>query len=457
MKYIKIFCIAFFSLAIHLPKATAQKEMPPKPQAPKDFSLPGKKQIALDNGMRATLVQYGQLPKVTVVLAIKTGSMNERADQVWLSDLLAEMMQQGTQSLNAQQIQRSIAKMGGTLNINSGSYQFLISGTALSENATKLIALMADLAMHPALPENQLSRIKTDLKRELSIRKANPQMVAYEKFSKIVHGNNSPYGRLFSTDEILDSYTINDVKNFYEENVGAQRAVLYVAGAFNESEVNKAIVNSFNSWKPGVKAVYPKDNFQYTPQTTIINRKGAQQTTLYLGIPVPEINSPDYMQLTIANLILGGAFGSRITRNIREDKGYTYSPYSTINNVPGESVWFEQADITSEHTLDAIKEIKKEILKLSETPPSKEELAGIQRSEAGRFVLRNSSPQSIINQLNFMDHFGLEDSYLTDRVKHIYAVTPEEVTFVIKKYLTPDKLSLVMVGDEEQIKAQEKK
>ena len=175
-----------------------------------------------------------------------------------------------------------------------------------------------------------------------------------------------------------------------------------------------------------------------------------------MGLPVIDPKNPDYMKLTIANSLLGGPFGSRITRNIREDKGYTYSPFSTINNMPGISVWYEDADITSEHTIDAISEIKKEILRLADTIPSQQEMLGIQRNEAGLYILKNSSPDNIIGQLNFMDHFGLSDSYLSDMVKNIYAVTPEEVSAMVKKYIDPDKMSLVMVGDEEQIKAQDK-
>lgn len=457
MNYLKICCIGFFSILCYVPQAHAQKETPPKPQPPKDFTLAEKRQIGLSNGMRATLVRFGQVPKVTVVLSIKTGAMNEDADQVWLSRLVAQMMQQGTSSLNAQQFERSVAEMGGSIGVSAGTYQFNISGTALSEHVTSLIKLISDLAMSPALPESQIDRLKNDLKRNLAVQKEEPQTIAHARFARILYGDNSPYGRLFPTEEMLNHYTINDVKRFYDKNLGAARAALYVAGVFNEEEVRKAIETDFQGWKAGEQAVYPEDHFSYRPQRAVIDRKGAPQTTVLIGLPVIGPKDPDYMQFTIANSLLGGAFGSRITRNIREDKGYTYSPYSEISNRPGISVWYEEADITTEHTIAAIEEIKKEIVRLADTIPSADELSGIQRNEAGLFILGNSSPDNIISQLRFMDHFGLSDSYLTDMVKNIYAVTPEEVSSVIKKYLVPEKLSLVMVGDQEQLNAQEKK
>ena len=152
--------------------------------------------------------------------------------------------------------------------------------------------------------------------------------------------------------------------------------------------------------------------------------------------------------------MLGGAFGSRITTNIREDKGYTYSPYSSVLNRRNASVWTESADVTSEHTLAAIQEIEKEIKRLQNEPPSADELKGIQNYLAGIFVLQNSSPTGIINQLQFLDKHGLPDTYLTSFVKNVNSITPQQVSDITKKYLDYKKMLIVMVGDQEAIKKQ---
>ena len=177
-----------------------------------------------------------------------------------------------------------------------------------------------------------------------------------------------------------------------------------------------------------------------------------------MGLPILSPKDKDYVAMDIANSLLGGSFASRITSNIRESKGYTYSPFSTIDDHPStSSLWYEEADITSEHTIDAINEIKKEITKLQDVPPAQDELLGIQRYAAGIFVLQNSSPGGIIGQLNFIDLYGLSDSYLTNHVKDIYAVTPQQVSQLTKKYIVPDKMTIVMVGDESSIKEQQAK
>jgi predicted Zn-dependent peptidase len=125
-----------------------------------------------------------------------------------------------------------------------------------------------------------------------------------------------------------------------------------------------------------------------------------------------------------------------------------------VQNRHGISVWYEQADITSEHTIDALNEIEKEINHLKVEPPTEDELNGIKKYEAGIFVLRNSSPAGIINQLSFVDQHGLDKSYLSNYVKNIYLVTPEKVTQVMKDHYDYSKMQLVMVGDKATIQQQ---
>jgi zinc protease len=186
----------------------------------------------------------------------------------------------------------------------------------------------------------------------------------------------------------------------------------------------------------------------------MIDRKNAPQTTVIIGTPTLTPKNKDAVALQVTNSLLGGSFGSRITSNIRENKGYTYSPFSTIQNRKGVSVWYEQADVTSEHTGESLHEIAKEIKKLQTEAPSKDELEGIQKYMAGTFVLQNSSSTGIINQLNFLDLHELDDSYLTDRVKNIYAVTPEKVSQMTKDYFKYENMTLVLVGDKKLLDKQ---
>ncbi len=445
--YILIAALACFGFA------AAQKQTPPAGGTPKDFKLPSKKQGKLNNGMGYNLVQYGAIPKVNIDLIIKTGNVHEGPDQIWLGDLTGQMMEQGTTSMDFAAISKKVAGMGGNITLNVGMDQININGAVLSEFAPELIRVIADVVMNPAFPEKEIERLKADLKRQLSVQRSVPQSLAQEKFFGTMYPNH-PYGRYFPTEKMLDSYTLASVKEFYEKNFGAKRSVMYVVGKFNEDSVASAIDKAFSIWKEGPAIDYPAATPVKSNNIAMIDRPAAPQSTIMLGIPVPDPSQADFQALQTTNSLLGGSFGSRITSNIREDKGYTYSPFSTIQSRHQVAVWYEQADVTSEFTSASLQEISKEIKRLQTEPPSKEELSGIQNYEAGIFVLQNSTPGGIINQLNFIDQHGLDDSYLTNKVKNIYAVTPEKVSEITRQYFKYEDMTLVMVGDKKLLEKQ---
>lgn len=200
--------------------------------------------------------------------------------------------------------------------------------------------------------------------------------------------------------------------------------------------------------------MYPATDLKPTADTVIVDRKNAPQTTVVMGLPVLTPKEKDYLPQVVANSLLGGSFGSRITSNIRENKGYTYSPISSISLNRGGAIWQEVADVTSKHTIDAVQEIDKEIKRLQNEPPKSEELDGIKNYMAGTFVLRNSTPSGIIAQLNFLGQYGLPDTYLTNYVKNVHAVSPEKISEIIKNTLIPGKMLRVMVGDKDAIEKQ---
>jgi predicted Zn-dependent peptidase len=427
---------------------------PPAGGTPKDFKLPEKNAVKLSNGLSASLVQYGVIPKVSISVIVKTGNIHEGPNEVWLADLTGNMIREGgTTSMNYKAIAKKVAAMGGEVNVTVNPNQTIVSGSVLSEFAPELIKVLADIVMNPAFPATELDRLKNDLKRNLAVQKTVPQSLATEKFRSILYKDHA-YGRIFPTEEMLNAYTLEMVKGFYEKNFGAKRTALYAVGKFNEAAAKKSIEDTFGKWTPGPEINYPQATPVKTNEIAIIDRPNAPQTTVILGLPTLDPSKPDYLSLQVTNSLLGGSFGSRITKNIREDKGYTYSPFSTVNNGYRAAIWYEQADITSEATGAALQEISKEIKRLQVEPLSKDELKGIQNYEAGIFVLRNSSPGGIIGQLNFIDLHGLPESYLSDNVKNIYNVTPEKVQQVAKDYFKYEDMALVLVGDKKQIEKQ---
>jgi predicted Zn-dependent peptidase len=344
--------------------------------------------------------------------------------------------------------------MGGTFNVTSGRETITLGGTVLSEFADEYIAVIADVIMHPGLLPADLERLKDDLKRNLSVEKNSPYSIANNAFRNAVFAGH-PLAAFLSTEPIINGFTISRVKDFYLRNFGAKRAALYVVGKFDTASTTAAVKAAFSKWIPGPDAPNNKPPDLLTGAPIIVDRPDSKQTYLIIGRPTIPVNDKDYTALYVADALLGGAFGSRITTNIREDKGYSYSPYSSLTNIAGStSLWMESAEVTSEHAIAALTEVEKEIKKLGEEAPTATELGGVQRYLSGLFVIWNSDPSGIIYQLDFLHRHKLPDSYLTGFVKSINAVTPAQVQAVVKKQLDRSKMTVVLVGDKKDLMQQ---
>lgn len=429
------------------------KEKPPAGSAPKAFTLPRKETFTLKNGMKVTLVPYGSVPKVTVRAVVRAGNLNETAEQIWLSNLTGSMLKEGTTTRSAEQIAQEAAQMGGQVNVGVGADQTNVSGDVLSEFGPQLVALIADVMMNPKLPESELPRLKNDRLRALTIARTQSGQLATERFRQVVYPNH-PYGRVYPTEQMLSGYKIEDIQKFYKDNFGAARTNLYVAGRFDAAAMKKAITQAFEGWTRGSAPVIniPKPTSARTLH--LVDRPGAAQSTIIVGLPVVDPSNPDYIALQVTDALLGGSFGSRITANIREAKGYTYSPNSQVSTRYRDAYWVEVADVTTAVTGPSLKEIFYEIDRLKKEPPTEEELQGIKNYLGGIFVLQNSNRGGVINQLAFLDLHGLDEKYLTTYVQKVFAVTPQEVQRIAQTYLLDDKMTLVVVGDKGKIAEQ---
>lgn len=429
---------------------TAPQQRPPAGGTPKPFTLPRRETFTLKNGIKVTLVPYGSVPKVAVSTVVRTGNINESAEQTWLADMTGDLLKEGTTTRTGAQVAEEAARMGGQVNVGVGLDQTTVSGDVLSEFGPSLAALLADVLQRPAMPASELARLKANRLRQVSISRSQPRPVANERFLKLLYPNH-PYGRLFPTDEMLKGYTVEDVKKFYQDNFGAARTTVYVAGQFDAAAMRKAITQAFEGWARGSDPVINIPKPQAARALHLIDRPGAAQSTIYLGLPVADPSNPDYIPFVVMNAILGGSFGSRITLNIRENKGYTYSPSSQYSTRYRDAYWAEVADVTTAVTGPSLKEIFYEIDRLQKEPPSADELQGIKNFLAGIFVIRNSSRQGLIGQLAFLDLHGLDERWLNNYVQSIYAVTAEDVRRIAQKYVQGDKMAIVVVGDKSKI------
>lgn len=427
-------------------------ETPPAPGTPRNFRIPPKVERTLDNGLNVTYVEWGSVPKTTVTAVLRAGNLNE-GEQTWLADLAGEMLKEGAGSRSASEIAEAAASMGGGVSVSVGADLTTISIDVLSEHAREAIALVADLLRWPQLPDSELTRIKRDFQRQLAVARSEPDSLASEAFLAMLYPNH-PYGKVYPSEAQLDAYTIEDVRRFHRENFGAARTRVYIAGRFERQALDPAIDTAFGDWAAGPAPLINPPQAVARKQLRLIDRPDAEQSTLFLGLPVIDPSHPDYLTVSLMDSILGGEFTSRITSNIRENKGYAYSPSSDLAGRYRSGYWVQQADVTTASTGPALAEIYAEIDRLRREPPSPAELKGMQNYRAGIFVLQNATRGALINQLAFLDLHGLPDDYLTNFVQHLYAIAPEQVSAAARTYIRPDDMTLVIVGDLKKIRWQ---
>jgi zinc protease len=425
-------------------------QQPPAPAAPKDFRLPATRDFTLPNGMQVTLAQYGRLPLATVVLVERTGAIDEGPTQVWTSKLLGDYLQQGTTTRSAAAVAQAVAGMGGRLQVSAGADETTLSGSVLGDSTTAFVTLIGDVIRHPSFPDSQFARLRTDRVRNLAIEQAEPQSIAGVRYAAQIYPDH-PYGRLVPTEQALASYTADQVRDFYRRQVGAARTHLYVVGQFSADAVEQAVRTAFGDWAAGAPPTVNVPTPRAERMVALIDRPGAVQSTIDLGLPVPDPTSADWIAFDVTDALLGGSFGSRITSNIREQKGYTYSPFSFVDANYRAARWTETADVTTNVTGASLKEIFGEIDRLRSEAPATDELRGIQNYLAGLYVLRSSTQRGLARQFEFVNLHGLGDAYLSSYVRRVYAVTPADVQRIAQQYLDPGKMAIVVAGDRKTV------
>ena len=446
----KLGLLAITGMFLGIAPALAQKQTPPEGGPPKAFTVPANETYSLPNGMKVTLVPYGIIPKADIGLAVDAGEINEGTSRTGVAGLTTDLMKEGTQTLTAQQVAEAAARMGSPLDIRAGQDQIKLGIDVLQEFAPDAVKLLADVAQHPRLPQSEIDRLKNDALRQIAVQNSQPQTVAVVRFRKILYGDH-PYAMVVPTEADIKKLTIQDVKDFYAGNFGAQRAHLYVAGKFDTAAVKKAIAESFTGWSRGPARMENVPVLKPQHVLDVTDRPGAPQSVVMAGLPVPPATSPDTVSLIVTNALLGGSFNSRITANIREDKGYSYSPRSELSRRYHDGYWAETAEVTTQFTGPSLKEIFGEVTRMQKEPVTGAELKGIQNYLSGIFVIQNSNRGALIGQLENVDFQGLGENYLKTYVAKVNAVTPAVVQKMTQDYIKPEEMTIVVVGDKAKI------
>lgn len=423
--------------------------LPPPPPA----TILPRRQERLANGARATFVQAGVVPMAAVRLVLRTGSADVPRGQGWLDRFVHDYLREGTEARDAAAFADALAAIGGKLIVDADEHTTVLRTEVLAERAPEAVALLAEVVRTPRFPASEADRLRADLHRSLDLALAQPQYVTYAAFRSALYGDH-PYGRVIPDPAAFERFDAASARAFWESQVGAQRSLLLVAGLFDEAATMAAWRAAFEDWDVGPAASAERPTPASARSLHVVDRPGAEQSTVYVGRSVPDPTHPDYVALEVTNSLLGGSFHSRITMNIREAKGYTYSPHAFVSSRPGDAYWVEIADVTTNVTGPALSEVFAETERLRGEAPAADELLGIQNYAAGNFVLRQATPGGILDHLEFLELHGLDERYSASYVDRVRAVTPNEVRRIAEQYLGTDAMTIAIAGDRAAIEGQ---
>ena len=444
---------ALVAALVAVPPASAQERPAVGPERP--FQLAPRVERTLANGLRVVVTRQTAVPKVTVTLTVLSGYSSDPADLTGLAQMTADIVQEGTKTRNSRQIRREAFAMGGSLSALVSQDYTSLTTRGLSEFAPQLMALVGDVAMNPTLPPDELAILRQQHLQTVARQKASPQFLSNRQFRRALFGEH-PYARTSETEASLGAIDRAKIEAFQREHYRPNNALLIVVGDVQPDAIVASAEKTFGAWARGD---VPKPSFAAPPDAAgrhlyFVQRPNSIQSSISIGNLAPKRSDPRWFELTVANTIFGGAFNSRIVRNIREEKGYTYSPGSAMTGFADAGFYRFNADVRNEVTGPTIVEVFKEIDLMRARGAEGAELQGAKAYLRGLFPIQTATQGGLATLLNNMYVFGLAKDYPETYREKIAAVTPEQVKKASETLFGSENSVIAIVGDWAKVKDQ---
>jgi predicted Zn-dependent peptidase len=419
-------------------------------------TLPRATEETLSNGLTVLIMENHRLPLITVQYSLSgTGAIFEPSNVPGLAGITAQMLREGTTGKSSVQIAEQIDQLGASIGAAAGfgSAVTVVNASGLSDNFDQWFALTNDILLNPTFPADELNRIKQRMKTQLRQQRANPNFLSAETFNKAVYGSH-PAAVVSSTNESIDAITPEMLAKWHRERYAPQNAILGITGDVKASE----IVPKLEKWLAAWKKTELKEELPPNPKPAaakrvlLVNRPNSVQTTVALGNIAIDRRDADFIPLTVMNHILGGGPAARLFLNLREEKGYTYGVYSSFTALKYPGPWRAGADVRTEVTGGAMTEFYREFQRIRDEKVPTGELDEAKRALVASFALSLENPPELLGYAVVQKIYGFPADYWDTYPAKIMAVTAEDIQRVARKYVNPDNLQIVAVGDVSKIK-----
>ena len=419
--------------------------------------LPKPVEAKLKNGLTVLIAEDHRFPTVSVQLQISgAGALFEPANLPGLASVTAQMLREGTKSQSSKQIAEAADKLGAIVGAAAefGSTVTIFSASGLSDNFAGWFSLATEVLLDPSFPADELEKLKQRLRAQLRQQRANANFLLEERFHRAVFGNH-PAATVSATLESIDTLTPELLAKWHHERYAPQNAILGIAGDVRAAE----LIPKLEKWLIGWNRSELKETFPNRPvpalgrKVYLVDRPDSVQTTIALGNLAIDRRSPDYIPMVVMNHILGGGATARLFLNLREEKGYTYGVYSNFIAVRYPGPWRAGGNMRTEVTAGALTEFFHEIRRIRDEKVSAIELADTQRAITARFALSLEQPTGALGFAIVRKAYGFPPDYWETYPAKVRAVTVEDVQRVARRYLNPDAMQLVAVGDGRKIQS----
>lgn len=435
---------------------TAELVRPLPPLAtPRPAKLPTVAERTLDNGLRVLAVRRPGVPLAELRLRIPfagPGGKGGRAHTAQ-TQLLGDTLLSGTERRTAAQLAADVQALGGQLAASTDADLLGFGGSVLVSGLPGLLELLGDVLISASYPAREVVGERDRLVQELAIYRSQAAVVAREALMARLYGEH-PYGRELPSAKEVQQVKDSQLRSLHAKRIAPAGSILTIVGDLTPARAIGLVEKALSGWTATTKAATtPALPERRRLPALLIDRPGAVQTTIRMAGPAPARTDPDFAAFGLANLVFGGYFSSRWVANIREDKGYTYSPHAQVEHPPAGSRVSLSADVSTPTTAPALLETHYELGRIATLPVTQVELDQARRYAIGTLALSTSTQAGLASTLSQLAGGGLGVQWLRDYPKQLAAVTVEDALLAGARYLAPSALTTVLVGDVAQVES----
>jgi zinc protease len=417
---------------------------------------PRQSRAKLANGLEIALVESHAIPKFNGQLFFRSGNAAATAASTpGLAEITASVLRTGTAKRGSNEIEEALRGMGADLSSGSSADTSVISFSGLADHRQPLLELVAELATQASFPEAEFERERRQLLEGLRIERTTPGFLAGERIRQVLFGSH-PYATIAPSEAQVESYKLPQLGELYRRNYRPANALLVLVGDFDAAEMRAQVERRFSAWQGVAPAPTPDPALPeiHGRRVHLVHLAGAVQAQITVGNRAITRKNPDWQRATLANAIYGGAFHSRLVLNIREQKGYTYSPRSSLHALKQHGFFSVHAAVRSEVVAATLSEMFYELDRIRALPVSDDELADARNYLAGLFSLGLGTQDGIAGQLGSVLLDELPDDYLETYRERMQALTANDVLEAARKYFDSANAQIVVVGDRAQVEPQ---